>query len=412
MAQIVDVGSYKPPVIKPAAPTWQDYAYSAQNIATAKNMIALAEKRLAILEAAKANEEYQISSPKKFLISYLEGGTWVTEAELNALISKEQKSKSSNQTILKNAQATQAKLGTKTTTGGGTTGDNKGAATKITYKKTVIFNASSAKENYFKSTQTFFDNVVREGTVANQDNYVFAANTPSSLIKNAADLWVKSLGSKGMVQTWEPPGNVKFDGDWALPAGAKSIQKYGFQFLYNPDKISMSYGGVPDVDPSMMSSGKEEYLLSNPSVFKSGISFSILLNRTFDIKHLTTGGAIKGGVDASKIWEGNVPDQKERKRIYDYGTMYDVEYLLKSMLRYELKSQLRKDATADLGYLGGFPVELHLGNKLRYVVMISDIQINHRIFDARMVPIYSELTITANRMPDYAAGTVKDLLKK
>lgn len=384
-----------------------------QQAAIQNNKISLLENQLTavnarVLQVADSLADQTMQASGIYTVTYLPDRTF-TLAQLKSFQKALIASQSSLQSSLSNAQTALAKTGGSGSGSG--TGTGKGTATTVKYSSTVLFNASSAKENYFKSSQTFWTSPQADGQGVKQDQYIFAADTPSSIIKSASSLWVDSLGSKGMIQTWKPPSNLKFDGDWALPAGAKSIQRYGFQFLYNPDRVSMNYGGIPDVDPSMMSSGKEEYLLSNPSVFKSSITFSIIVNRMFDMKHLQSGGAIKGGKSASDIWAGKVPDAKERKRIYEYGTMYDVEYLLKSMLRYELKSQLRKDATADLGYLGASPIELHLGNKLRYVCQISNIDVNHRIFDQRMVPLFSEITITANRMPDYAAGTVKDLVK-
>jgi hypothetical protein len=166
----------------------------------------------------------------------------------------------------------------------------------------------------------------------------------------------------------------------------------------------MSYGGVADVDPGMQSSGTEEFLLTNSSVFQSTIGIQVIINRMFDFQYINKTGVKSGQI--SDFYAGNVPNNAEIKKIYNKGTMYDVEYLLQTMFPFEpYESQLR-DKTSDIGFLGASPVELHLGNKLRYVAQINNISVNHVIFDNRMVPLFTTISISTNRIPDYkAAGT-------
>jgi putative thioredoxin len=72
------------------------------------------------------------------------------------------------------------------------------------------------------------------------------------------------------------------------------------------------------------------------------------------------------------------------------GTMYDVEYLLRTLLGYTLKSYLRNNQTADMGYLGARPVELHLGKSLRYLGTVTSLRIEHVIFNEQMVPLFEQ----------------------
>jgi hypothetical protein len=88
--------------------------------------------------------------------------------------------------------------------------------------------------------------------------------------------------------------------------------------------------------------------------------------------------------------------------------MYDIEFLLQTMFSYSPLATELRNKTSDIGYLGAFPVEMHLGNKLRYVVIIDAINVRHAIFDHRMVPIYSTVSITARRIPDYLNSGVTD----
>jgi hypothetical protein len=90
----------------------------------------------------------------------------------------------------------------------------------------------------------------------------------------------------------------------------------------------------------------------------------------------------------------------------EFKTLY--MELFNTMFSYKpIVSQLR-GRTSDMGYLGAFPVEMHLGNSLRYVAIIDSINVNHVIFTDQMVPIFSTVSISAKRVPDYQGGAVTD----
>jgi hypothetical protein len=304
------------------------------------------------------------------------------------------------------------RFGTKatTTTGGGTDGA-VAEAPPVTYSSTVNYNASTVKEAYFYTGMSFVNKADPDwqgsGATDKFDSSIWSGNTPGK-VNDARDLWKNTVttNSKGMIQTWLPPGNRASyvsgtDGNFATLSSRQSIQRYGFQFLYNPTTIEMSYGGVADVDPGMQSSGTEEFLLSNPNVFQSTLGLQVIINRMFDFQYINENGIKTGQI--SDFYAGNVPNNAEIKKIYNKGTMYDVEYLLQTMFPFEpYESQLR-DRTSDIGFLGASPVELHLGNKLRYVAQINNISVNHVIFDNRMVPLFTTISIATNRIPDYKA---------
>ena len=102
---------------------------------------------------------------------------------------------------------------------------------------------------------------------------------------------------------------------------------------------------------------------------------------------------------------------EELKQIYEKGTMYDLEYLFKTMHGMGgytgYKSALMSTVTSDPGWLPVRPVELHLGNKLRYRVRISNLRVEHTVFNSRMVPILTTVTLTCARYWD-GPGLVKD----
>jgi hypothetical protein len=86
--------------------------------------------------------------------------------------------------------------------------------------------------------------------------------------------------------------------------------------------------------------------------------------------------------------------------------MYDVDFLLKAingdMGGY--KSPLRGIKTADVGWLNGIAVEVHMGRKLRYLARVTNIQINHIQFTENMVPTLTTVQLTLARFHD-AMGT-------
>jgi hypothetical protein len=91
---------------------------------------------------------------------------------------------------------------------------------------------------------------------------------------------------------------------------------------------------------------------------------------------------------------------QELAELYEKGTMYDMEYLFKTLngLNSTTFTGFKGD-TADQGWLQGIAVELHLGNRMRYLVRVSNVEINHAMFDERMVPILSYVNISCARFP-------------
>lgn len=208
---------------------------------------------------------------------------------------------------------------------------------------------------------------------------------------------------------------------------ALDTTKYGFKFLYNPNTVQMSWGAVMAMDPVFEASGKDPFIPGTSNLTASNIDFSLVLNRIQDFTYLDANG-LKAGLP-SNTPISNSPDavydathgvfsnpygsfnlkpgvsvNQELAKIYEKGTMYDLEYLFKTMhgngafVAYE--SVLQGGVTADPGWLPVRPIELHLGNKLRYRVRIQSLSVSHTIFNARMVPILSTVTISCARYWD------------
>jgi hypothetical protein len=181
--------------------------------------------------------------------------------------------------------------------------------------------------------------------------------------------------------------------------------KYGFKFLYNPNTVTMSWGSVMATDPVFEASGKDQFIPGTANLVSSNIDFSLVINRIQDFALIDANGLKNAdqnpyGVFATKT--GNAND--EFKQIYEKGTMYDIEYLFRTMhgsgAYVSYKSVLQGGVTADPGWLPVRPIELHLGNKLRYRVRIQSLSVNHTIFNARMVPILTTINVSCARYWD------------
>lgn len=286
----------------------------------------------------------------------------------------------------------------------------------------IVYNAGIAKESYFRShsAQTGGFNIGDQSSIGGRNGLWrilqtdSAGNIPAG-VSTATELWSKSQAYKGMLSTYNFPGKPSTD-DKAAAKTSPAITttdgiSYGFQFHYNPTSVSMTYGGVPDIDPTMYTSGTEKFNMLGSSISGSFVTFNLILNRINDMKYFdpVTGG-LKAGVSAN-AFSGRPPTARELSDIYNRGTMYDVEFLLRTIVGITLESALERGMswdkkTADLGWLTGKPVELHLGKSLRYLGRIEGVQLTHVLFTERMVPMFTEVAITLQRIPDYVPSTL------
>jgi hypothetical protein len=262
------------------------------------------------------------------------------------------------------------------------------AATITIPSSSLEYNVPSVKDAYFSTRASFLKAAG------------FSSNRPGS-VASANELWSGSKSSKGMIVTYTPPATgVEYQGNQPpKTALGSSGAKYGFQFMYNPATVSMNYQGLPNVDQGYVTSGRDKFVLYGTAVTQSTISFQLLINRMFDMKYYDSNGRLKTG--AQTAYAGKVPSLTAQKQIFNMGTMYDIEYLLRTLLGYTLKSYLRKNQTADMGFLGAKPVELHLGKSLRYLGTVTDLSIEHVIFNEQMVPLFTNVRLGFARLPDY-----------
>jgi hypothetical protein len=259
------------------------------------------------------------------------------------------------------------------------------------------YNASAVKEAYFSSDPNFTKNI--QGPV----------NTPTGKTQpsKAADLWRSANNSKGMIVTSEQVLKAWNSGsNKAATSDLFDNHNYGFQFQYNPGTVAMSYYTSPNVDVTMITSGTEMFNLAGVSGSQGSVSFQVVINRILDMQYYTSDGVLKDGLSGGNLYSIPPKTTEEYKALYDHGTMYDVEFLLRVLMGTTMNSYLRGERTADMGWLPAVPVELHLGKNLRYLGTVNNINLNHVIFDSRMVPVFTTVDIGFARLPDYPLANV------
>jgi hypothetical protein len=210
---------------------------------------------------------------------------------------------------------------------------------------------------------------------------------------------------KGMIATWIPSNPESVQPILPQGEGAPNVDvqgRYGFQFHYNPKEIALTYAGSPDIDLGLTASGEDPYNLVGTQVSQSTITFNIGINRIADLHYYDPATGMLKANAPTNLYAPKQPSAAEQKKIYEYGTMYDVEYLLAALLGFKVNTKYR-DVTADLGFIAGRPIELILGKRLRYLGLVTGVSVNHVQFDQRMVPTWSTIALSFSRIPDFAS---------
>ena len=252
------------------------------------------------------------------------------------------------------------------------------------------YNASTVRESYFSSTPSF------------TSRFRISGNSPRA-IGAAEDLWNVSGAHKGMIVTSAATVKAWNSGSQkSTSANQGDNHNYGFQFMYNPGTVNMTYYTSPNIDVTLMTSGQDLFNLSGVSGSQGAVSFQIVINRVFDMQYFDRNGKVRDG--AASAYSKPPKTAQEWQELYSKGTMYDVEYLLRTLMGTTMSSYLRGTNTADMGWLPAMPVELHLGKSLRYLGTVNSFTLNHSIFDERMVPLFTTCEITFARLPDYPSN--------
>lgn len=257
---------------------------------------------------------------------------------------------------------------------------------------TYYYNAPMIKTAYLSGGSGANDPSPQQRTsnlsVSGADNYT-----------QGLDAWTGASASKGVIQM---DVNSAFSIANSATYNSKSIDSklYGFKFLYNPKEVSMTWGVAEGQNWEGIAKGLEVGTAPSSALQNSTISFSLLLNRSLDMGYLNSNGLKPGVTNPYSNFTPSKDLNVELAELYEKGTMYDMEYLFKTLTGMNSTSYSGfKGDTADQGWLQGFAVELHLGNRLRYLIRVTNLEINHAMFDERMVPIVSYLNVSCVRFP-------------
>ena len=238
---------------------------------------------------------------------------------------------------------------------------------------------------------------------------------------NAKSAWKPDLntgtftGAKGAIQMSQDLAmdiSANTHGTGKNPAtGLKNdMTPYGFKFLYNPTSVGMTWGIVESFSPQFEQSGQDIATAVGNGLLASTVTFSLVLNRIEDMSRIknSNGDFITSN---SSPYPYTVASE-ERGLIYDRGTMYDLEYLFRATGGYNSQyiSSVGGIATADKGWLMPMPVELHLGANLRFLVRVSSLDVNHAIFNERMVPVFTTVNMTCTRYYDDLSITASNIV--
>lgn len=189
-----------------------------------------------------------------------------------------------------------------------------------------------------------------------------------------------------------------------------SGQKYGFQFLWNPESLTINTDLNLNVTPNtsdMFSTTSQAY----PSM--ETVSISIVLDRTNDFacfRGLRANGVVDYSINdlASKVSkfypnrygksiEGS--EGAELRQLLRLGTVYDIEYLYKTINSNSTTQNIVGRVTSDNGFLTPNAIGFQLGptsNSIAYMGWISTVNVQHVAFTEDMIPIRSLVNLTFN----------------
>lgn len=196
---------------------------------------------------------------------------------------------------------------------------------------------------------------------------------------------------------------------------------WGFQFLWNPEKLNNALSRNSNFTPSAADRTAQFYSLFTAM---EAMNFNITIDRVNDfaaIKGLINQYPLSGesaymsakntflqyaidnyysgnGYPSSPKNPENPVDQL--KTLMKLGTLADIEYIYKMINGEGLNGEVRRNAlgrkTADIGFLSPTPIAVQFGpsvDSLSYVGWIDGLSVTHTMFTEDMIPIHSEVSV-------------------
>jgi hypothetical protein len=193
-----------------------------------------------------------------------------------------------------------------------------------------------------------------------------------------------------------------------ISAAKGGTKQWGFEFMYNPERIQYETTDGSGIDWTYGSKDKAVVMSGSQN-----ISFEVLINRIPDMSYLRAiyGKGANQNTAYSQLSEtaayGRGLDIAEVQGILKRGTEYDIEFLYRVLTGDPLPNSLLLDdtgygktgLTADMGYITKVPIWLYLHENMRMFGALGSMGVTHIIFDQNMVPMLSRLTLTFSRYP-------------
>lgn len=180
--------------------------------------------------------------------------------------------------------------------------------------------------------------------------------------------------------------------------------KYGFQFLWNPESYSVSVQINQDATPN-----SQMFWATAIPVYPSweSLAVSVILDRTNDFAtykaagndlskiksyyNVQTAGGADWTQDSKGINSTNTVDQKILN-LMKYGTIADLEYLYKTINGDGWSNPISGN-TSDIGFLSMTLVQIQIGPK-KYLGYLNSLNITHEKFTQDMIPITTQVDLS------------------
>lgn len=179
-------------------------------------------------------------------------------------------------------------------------------------------------------------------------------------------------------------------------------ENYGFRFLYNPTTFSEGYTSISDSDPLQymhdVSSGAQAIVGASGGT----LNLNLMLYRKLDVellRHFYRNGTISE-IDIASLY-GEVVKPETLRALSEQGTMLDLEYLFRTCNG--SPQDTWHGMSSDWGMLMPTMVVISLGDgpsSRRIRGMLTGVNFSHSLFVAGMIPVYTEVQLTINRVVD------------
>ena len=291
--------------------------------------------------------------------------------------------------------------------GGGGPGGNTPPPTTNT-DVAVTYNPPSGDVRWNPPPHKFARDTQYAQRVANNNGWTIYG--PSNISRSPDASW--TVNSPATLAGWFDPGTTFERGrlfqdsngaqilNKVSPGKGKTlgtVNQWGFRFMYNPTSFMYQTSTLNNIDWTLGPKNSAALLAGN-----SQVSFDIYINRIPDMRYLTNYNPTNDLSESAVYGRTLLPE--ERSGMVYRGTEYDIEFLYRVLNGDPDSSPLLLNPnyggeSSDFGYTTAVPCWLWLNDNMRYYGSMASFSVNHVIFDARMVPILSVVSMTFSRIP-------------